>query len=183
MYNDSELITKLQQRDERAFVQLINHYKDMVIRLAYGFLQDYQEAEDIMQEVFVAVYENIIHFRKESNLKTWIYRITINKSINQKRKMKWKNMVNRIEDYFFYVNKITDSSSPQKILLQNEQSQAIEKALAQLPENQRIAFVLHKYEDIPHAEIAQIMNLSIPAVESLIHRAKLNLQKFLHYMK
>ncbi|MCX7985488.1 MAG: RNA polymerase sigma factor [Bacteroidales bacterium] len=177
MDDDKLLVQRLQQGDERAFAQLVEQFSPMILRLAYGFLQNYHEAEDLMQDVFVAVFENIAHFRNESNLKTWLYRITINKSLNQQRKLKWKNLASRLEDYLLWQNKTSDSVTPQTLLIQKEQSDAIEKALQKLPANQRAAFILHKYDDVPHAEIAKIMNITVPAVESLIHRAKINLQK------
>ncbi|MGC8823733.1 MAG: RNA polymerase sigma factor [Bacteroidales bacterium] len=182
MDDDLILVKRLQEGDEKAFAWLVEQYSNMVLRVAYGFLQDYQEAEDLMQEVFVSVFENIAHFRKESNLKTWIYRIAINKSLNQQRKLKWKGWVSRLEDYLLWQSKATENATPQTLLMQKEQAEAIEQALKKLPANQRTAFILHKYDDVPHAEIAKIMNLSIPAVESLIHRAKLNLQKWLANM-
>ncbi|HOK51735.1 MAG TPA: RNA polymerase sigma factor [Bacteroidales bacterium] len=179
MYDEQILVKRLKEGDEKAFAWLIEQYSNMVLHVAYGFLQDYQEAEDLMQEVFVAVYENIAHFRSESNLKTWIYRIAINKSLNQQRKLKWKTWMGSIEDYLLWQHKTAENTTPQILLIHQEQMDAIEKALQKLPSNQRTAFILHKYDDLPHAEIAKIMNLSIPAVESLIHRAKLNLQKLL----
>ena len=179
MNDDLLLVKRLQEGDEKAFAQIVDRYSNMVLRLAYGFVQDYQEAEDLMQEVFVAVYENIAHFRNESNLKTWIYRITVNKSLNQQRKLKWKGWVSRIEDYLLWQNKTAETATPHSLLIRKEQADAIEQALQKLPPNQRTAFILHKYDDLPHIEIAKIMNLSVPAVESLIHRAKLNLQKLL----
>lgn len=177
------LVKRLQEGDEKAFAWLVEQYSNMVLRVAYGFLHDYQEAEDLMQEVFVAIYENIVHFRKESNLKTWIYRIAINKSLNQQRKLKWKGWIGRLEDYLLWQSKATENATPQTLLMRKEQADAIEQALQKLPPNQRTAFILHKYDDVSHAEIAKIMNLSVPAVESLIHRAKLNLQKLLASMQ
>jgi len=179
MNDDLLLVKRLQEGDEKAFAQLVEQYSNMILRLAYGFVQDYQEAEDLMQEVFVAVYENIAHFRNESNLKTWIYRITVNKSLNQQRRLKWKGWINHVADYLLWQSKISENTTPQTMLIRKEQAEAIEQALQKLSANQRTAFILHKYDDIPHSEIAKIMNLSVPAVESLIHRAKLRLQKLL----
>jgi RNA polymerase sigma-70 factor (ECF subfamily) len=176
------IVKKLQEGDEGAFFELVEKYQDMVLKLAISFLHDYEEAEDTAQDVFVAVFENIGSFRNESNLKTWIYRIAINKSLNQQRKLKWKAMVTRIEDHLTWTNSTIENANPYATLVHKEQAQEIEKALEKIPLNQRTAFILHKYDQLSQEEIATIMNLSISAVESLIHRAKLNLQKILSHL-
>ncbi len=182
--NENNLINKIIEGDKEAFRQIVNNYQDMVYHLALVYLKNEQEAEDLTQEVFISVYENIHSFRKESNLKTWIYRITINKSINQLRKMKWKNNLTNIEKIGTIVTAaFIVKENPQSKIEETESQNEINKALLRLPSNQKTAFVLNKFEELSYKEIADIMKISLPAVESLIHRAKINLQKYLCSIK
>ncbi len=186
MNDEKALIQRLKDGDQQAFKELVNQYQQMVFRVAYTFLNNQEEAEDVAQEVFISVYENIQYFREESNLKTWLYRITVNKSINQQKKIKWKNNLLKIEEMLKVQHPVlSDIHDPYKNMINSEKYFYIEKAIDKLPQNQRIAFILHKIEDLPQTEIARVMNLSVSAVESLIHRAKLNLQKYLgtHFFK
>jgi RNA polymerase sigma factor (sigma-70 family) len=183
MDENIHLVQQLQNGDENAFRQLVVSYQDMVVRTAYAYLKDAKEAEDLAQEVFISVYQNISEFRNEANLKTWIYRITINKSLNQIRKLKWKSAFQSIENIVFPAIQVKDSSDPYIKLINKEQEIILNSAMQKLPESQRTAFVLHKYDDLSQLEIAEIMKISVAAVESLIHRAKMNLQKSLIEIK
>ena len=177
---DKGILDQLLAGDELAFEKVVKQYQLMVVRTAFGYLKNQDEAEDLAQEVFISVFENIQKFRGDANLKTWIFRITINKSINQLRKQKWKNALQRLENVFSQNgNEIADPTNPHKELLYKHQENAIDVALSKLPENQRTAFILHKYDELPQQEIAQIMNVSISAVESLVFRAKQRLQQLL----
>jgi RNA polymerase sigma-70 factor (ECF subfamily) len=178
------LVNELQNGSEWAFRELVQRYQDIVVRTAFAYLKNKDEAEDLAQEVFIAVYENISSFRNEANLKTWIYRITINKSINQIRKLKWKSALSQVENILETIAHITkDKNDPYSNLVNKEQELIVQRAMNKLPESQQTAFILHKYDDLSHQEIAKVMNISIPAVESLIHRAKMNLQKNLIHLK
>jgi RNA polymerase sigma factor (sigma-70 family) len=180
MVDHTTLIKELQQGDEDAFRELVFHFQDMVVRTAYAYLKDKEEAEDLAQEVFISVYENISSFRNEANLKTWIYRITINKSLNQIRKLKWKSTVQSIENLLASGSiQAKEKSDPYSSLISKEEVENVKRAMEKLPSAQRTAFILHKYDDLSQQEIAQIMSTSVAAVESLVHRAKMNLQKSL----
>ncbi|HEY9124544.1 MAG TPA: RNA polymerase sigma factor [Bacteroidales bacterium] len=173
----SFLLEHIKNNNEQAFVRLVEAYNGMVFQLAFSFLKNTEEAEDLTQDVFLSVYENIGQFRNESSLKTWIYRITVNKSLNRQRKLKWCRFFRPIgsvpsDDK----NLITEDTNPQYAVLNKELKAKLTNAIDNLPERQRTAFTLYKYQDLGHQEIAEIMGLSVSAVESLIHRAKQNLQ-------
>ena len=180
---EKKLVERIKNRDESAFRELVENYQDMVINTCYGLLNDYNEAEDVAQDVFVEVYESINKFRGDSKIFTWLYRIAINKSINASKKNKFRKFFTRIEDAFNGVEtndyeKSNDiNTKPLRRLELIEDKQIIKRALENLPNNQKVAFTLHKYEDISYKEIAEIMNLSLSSVESLIFRAKQNLKK------
>lgn len=178
---DAELIERLIAKDNDAFKQLINDYQSLVYKACFNLLRDQEDAEDIAQEVFIEVFESIEQFKLQSKLSTWLYRISINKSLNHLRKMKRKSLISSIERFFdkslpLNVEDKAASDSPYSIEYQ-ERSKVLQSAINSLPDNQRIAFTMNKYNELSYQEITEIMGLSLASVESLIHRAKLNLQK------
>ena len=188
--SDAELIQRLINGDEMAFRHLIETYQNLVFKTCFNLLRNKEDAEDLAQDVFIEIYESINQFRNESKLSTWLYRIAINKSLNQLRKNKIKSMISSI-DHFFVRDKNSklepvdpDSDNNPESIYYNERIHIMQKAIDSLPENQRIAFTLCKYEDLSYQEISSVMNLSLSSVESLIHRAKLSLQKkLINYYK
>ena len=180
--DDSELIGRLSNNDPLAFRILVEQYEDMVFRTSMGLLHDKEEAEDISQEVFIEVFKSIGYFRGESKLSTWLYRITINKSLNELKKVQRQKTWGRLDD--FIKGKKEDrreisipDRSGEKAGESEELAKILQHAIDEIPENQRIAFVLAKYDELSYKEIAEIMNTTISSVESLVHRAKSNLQR------
>ena len=180
--DDSELIGHLSENDPLAFRMLVEQYEDMVFRTSMGLLHDKEEAEDISQEVFIEVFKSIAYFRGESKLSTWLYRITINKSLNELKKIQRQKTWGRLDD--FIKGKKEDrreisipDRSGEKAGESEELAKILQHAIDEIPENQRIAFVLAKYDELSYKEIAEIMNSTVSSVESLVHRAKSNLQK------
>jgi RNA polymerase sigma-70 factor (ECF subfamily) len=147
-------------------------------------VQHHENAEDITQEVFIEVFRSIGKFRGESRFSTWLYRITIQKSLEHIRNSRRKKRSGIVLSLFGQEHKVGVTSEnpfyhPGVKLENREQSAILFRAIALLPENQKTAFILHKVEGLPHTEIAEIMNNSIPAVESLIVRAKSRLKSLL----
>jgi RNA polymerase sigma-70 factor (ECF subfamily) len=180
--DESYLIEKLIQGDEKAFKSLFDLYKTKVYNTAAGFLTSESEAEDITQEVFIQVFRSIKHFKEKSQLSTWIYRITITKCLDQLRKKKTKKHFAFFTDIFEKNDKekketFVNYEHPGVETDKKELSVRLFKEIDKLPENQRIAFVLNKVEQLGYREISEIMDTSVPAVESLISRAKVNLKK------
>ena len=180
---DADLIQRLIGRNETAFREFVEKYQSMVFNTCYNLLRHTNDAEDITQEVFIEVLESIHQFRSESKLSTWLYRIAINKSFNHLRKGKRKSIISSIGSIFSGENnkpfEIEDPSAldtPDTITYK-DRSKVMKQAIDSLPENQRIAFTLNKFEELSYQEIAEVMNLSLSSIESLIHRAKLGLQK------
>lgn len=183
---DKIQVEKIMEGDRQAFREILEKYHPMIINTCNGFLHNRQDAEDIAQEVFIEVFHSIKTFRHEAKLSTWIYRIAVNKSLNQVRKNKRWRWIQSIEDV------ITPGNHQREIVsngftadgeIESQQQKAIlHSALNGLPENQRIAFTLNKYEELSYKEISEIMAVSLSSVESLIHRAKVNLQKKLLHL-
>ncbi|NJK94281.1 MAG: RNA polymerase sigma factor [Bacteroidales bacterium] len=180
---DSELINSLLSKDENAFRFLVEKYKNMVFKACFHILNNAEDAEDIAQEVFIEAFLSISGFRGDAKLSTWLYRISLNKSKNLLRKNRWQQLVQRFGKFITGEKsefiEIEDHAAREAMheIERTEEQQILWRAIDSLPENQRIAFTLNKYEELSYQEIADVMMTSVSAVESLIHRGKLNLQK------
>ncbi len=187
--NQPDLIEQLQQGDETAFKKLVDEWQDMVYNTAAGIVQHEDDADDITQEVFMQVYQSVSSFKGESKLSTWLYRITVTKSLDHLKRKKTKKRFAFVQSLFGNSSDETlhppEFNHPGVLAENKEKAAALLKAMQQLPNNQRIAFTLHKVEGQKHQDIAAIMNLSVTATESLIARAKSNLRKILeeYYLK
>jgi RNA polymerase sigma-70 factor, ECF subfamily len=182
---DLEIIKKLKIGNDEAFRIVVDKYQKMVLNCSYKFLRNRESAEDLTQEVFLEVFESINSFRAESKLSTWIYRITVTKSLNDLKSMKRKKRFATLlhlfgEDEVEKQIAAPGNMSPDKNLENQDRARVLNLALEKLPENQRIAFTLSKYNEMSYEEISGILNTSISSVESLIHRAKTNLKKKLY---
>ncbi len=181
---DQELVKQIQvERSSAAFNQLVDRYQQKVLRICKGFVSQIADAEDITQDVFIEVLRSVTSFRGDSQFSTWIYRIAVNKSINFINKKKRERIFHSIEGFFQKNNENVYNQSDEgqfaadKAIGTRETRALLKRALNGLPENQRIAFILAKYQDLSYKEIAEVMGLSLSAVESLLFRAKSNLQK------
>ncbi|NBU81155.1 MAG: RNA polymerase sigma factor [Flavobacteriaceae bacterium] len=173
------------------FEKLYHEHKKLVFNMALNYLQNIEDAEEITQDVFVKVYKSLENFNQNSSYKTWIYRITINQCldcIKQKNSQKrffifGKKSQNEAE----YLN--TTTFEHPGILMENkEEATILFDVINALTENQKTAFLLSKLDGLSNPEIAEIMQVSISSVESLIFRAKVSLkdklsEKFNHYRK
>lgn len=180
---ESELIQGLRNGDESAFKYLVENYQDRVFNTAISIVQNPEDAEDVAQEVFIQVYRSIHSFKEESKLSTWLYRIATTRALDLLRSRKSKKRAGFIQRLFGENNEpaieIPDFHHPGVALDQKENAAKLFKAITQLPENQRIAFTLHKVEHLSYHEVSEVMKTSVPAIESLMHRAKQNLRKIL----
>jgi len=181
--NEFELIQDLRNGNEQAFKTLVETYQDLVYNTAIGIVQNAQDAEDVAQEVFIRIFRSINSFKGESKLSTWIYRITTSCALDLIRSRKSKKRFAFLQRLFGDNNEpvyeVPDFNHPGIALDQKENAARLFKAIDQLPENQKVAFTLHKLEDLSYLEISEVMQTSVSAVESLMHRAKQNLKKIL----
>ena len=180
---EAEIIEKLQAGNEQAFKKLVEKYQKPVVNTCFGMLHDKDDAEDVAQEVFIEVFRSVKNFRADSKITTWLYRIAVNRSLNFIRDNKKRKWFQSFEDAVKTQNSRLQNvpsgeSEDAGFNLENSQrANMLHQAIQSLPENQKVAFTLNKYEDLPYREIAEVMDLSVSSVESLIHRAKKNLQK------
>jgi RNA polymerase sigma-70 factor (ECF subfamily) len=173
--DESKLIKRILEGEKELFSELVISYQKEVINICNGFLHDIDSAKDVAQEVFIEAWKSLSKFRGDSKFSTWIYRISVNKSLNYLRETK-KTSTENISDNELKIADCEKSPEEKEIEI-NKKLELIHKSIDNLAENQRTAFVLSKFEEISYKEIAETMNLTISSVESLIHRAKTNLQK------
>ncbi len=185
--NEAVIIDKLKQGNESAFKELVESYRSMVVNTCFGLLHNTDDAEDVAQDVFIEVFRSVENFRADSKISTWLYRIAVNRSLNfirdnkKRKRVQWFDDV--VESKKETLNQLNQQSAddPESELENSQRALILHEAVDSLPENQRVAFTLNKYEDLAYKEISEVMNLSVSSVESLIHRAKKNLQKKLHH--
>jgi len=157
----------------------------MVFNLALQYVQNAEDAEEITQDVFVKIHFSKDNFKNQSAWSTWIYRITINQSLDF---LKAKNAQKRFAliTNLFHADsneprfQLSHFNHPGVQLEQKEATQAIFAAINALPKNQKNAIILAKIEKLSHQQIAEILNISISALESLLSRAKANISKILN---
>jgi len=188
---DTELIKNLKNGNDESFRIIVDKYQRLILNSCYRFVYNRETAEDLTQEVFIEVYRSINMFRNDSKLSTWIYRIAISKSLDylksRKRKKRFANSKSLFENEDMIGStslkdeiQAPDEQSPEKLLDNDDRIKVLSLALDCLPENQRIAFTLSKYDEFSYKEIADVLGITISSVESLIHRAKVNLRKKLY---
>ncbi len=177
---ERELIEQLTQKSETAFKWLVESYNKVVFNTILNIVQDETEAEDAAQEVFIKIYESIGSFRQESSLSTWIYRLAINKALDKVRRRKTKERLQQIIPWWMPGEKAESKHSfyhPGIEIERKEKAAILFKAIDSLPEKQKIAFTLIKVQGLKYDEVSKIMDQNIKAIESLISRAKQNLQQ------
>lgn len=179
--NEWALIEQLKQGDQSAFKFIVDTWKDMVYNTALSIVQQEEDAEDVTQEVFVQVYQSIEGFKRESKFSTWLYRITLSKAMDHERRKKRKKRFAFVKSLFGEGSEVVvdppDFNHPGVSLDNKEKAAILFKAMESLPDNQRMAFVLNKVEGLSYQEISEVMETTVSAVESLLHRAKTNLRK------
>lgn len=162
---------------------IYHQYKYLVFNLALQYTNNVQDAEEVTQDVFIKVFDNLNEFRKDSNIKTWIYRITINQSLDylKSKKRRKRSIIFSLFDNHIELenNHLSDFNHP-GITLENKVAlEELMKKIYLLPENQKTVIILLKIEDLSQKEVAEIMKISEGAVESLFQRAKTTLKKLL----
>ena len=179
---NEDLMARIAEGDEYAFQILVDRHQTSVLNLIYRFIGDRTQAKDLAQEVFIKVWQAAKSYKPEAKFTTWIYRITANLCFNELKsslRKKWFQFVRPDADHETRTEEDLPDSSPsaEDLLLAKERTRQIADALQSLPENQRMALILKRYDDLSYGEIAQVLGCSIPAVESLLFRAKGTLQK------
>ncbi len=177
-----DLMIRIAKGDDDAFEILVNRHQTSVLNLIFRFIGDRTQAKDLAQEVFIRVWQSAKSYEPKAKFTTWLYRITANLCFNElksKRRKKWFsfNRPDKDGEHTFEETLADGAPSAEAILLEKERNRQISDSLQSLPDNQRMALILKRYDDLSYAEIAQIIECSVSAVESLLVRAKRTLQE------
>ncbi len=180
--SSEDLMTRIAEGDDDAFEILVNRHQASVLNLIYRFIGDRTQAKDLAQEVFLKVWQAAAGYKPKAKFTTWTYRITANLCFNElksSRRKKWLQFLRFDTDHEILTEEdFPDSApSPEDLLLAKERSRQITLALQTLPEKERMALILKRYDELSYQEIAQILGCSVSAVESLLVRVKRNLQE------
>jgi RNA polymerase sigma-70 factor (ECF subfamily) len=167
--------------DHQAFRELVERHQNAVIGTVAKMLGNRHDAEDIAQQVFLRVWRNARHYRPDAKFTTYLFTITRNLVFNETRRRGRKKEVSSDEREEASNQQIEENPDrrPDAELLQAELQQAVDKAIASLPESQRMAVVLRRYEQLSYEEIAEVLKLSVSAVKSLLFRARSSLRETL----
>ncbi len=175
--SDEELVRRSQQDDERAFGELVGRYESKVYSLALRMLRNPEDAEDVLQDTFLRAYRGIKAFQGNSTFSTWIYRIAANSALMRLRKKQLPTVsIEDADERETPVTIVDWKPGPVEQLLTKETLQAMDEAIEALPPEFRQVFVLRDVEELSNAEVAEILDLSVAAVKSRLHRARLKVR-------
>ncbi|MBJ7256922.1 MAG: sigma-70 family RNA polymerase sigma factor [Akkermansiaceae bacterium] len=178
---DFTLMERIGAGDHQAFRELVERHQNAVIGTVAKMLGNASESEDIAQQVFLRIWRNAKRYRPDAKFTTYLFTITRNLVFNESRRKSRKKEVSsdeREENSNCLVEASPDRQ-PDAELLQAELQQAVDAAIASLPETQRMAVVLRRYEQLSYEEIAETLELSVSAVKSLLFRARTTLRESL----
>jgi RNA polymerase sigma-70 factor (ECF subfamily) len=179
---DTELVDQLKRGDASALRELVDRHSRKVYQLALKLTRNETDAEDVLQETFLRVFSRIETFRGEAAFSSWLYRIAANAcfaKLGDRRKHDHLD-IDDVHPEFEGSSPptINDwSRQPDTVLLSKEAADVLNGAIDQLPEDFRVVFLLRDVEGLSNAEVAEILDLSVPAVKSRLHRARLFLRK------
>ena len=180
MTEEPQLLIKLRERSPAAFQQLFSAYSDKIYRLAVSILENEDDAEDIVQEVFTRFFENLDRFEGRSKIGTWLYRVAYNASIDRLRKYRSRPVAEldiSFEDEIPLPDELNDwSESAGTVFDQQEIRQKLEDAIQSLPETLRVVFLLRDVEELSTLDTANILEITPGAVKVRLHRARLLLR-------
>ena len=181
--SDQQLINKfVNDNDDQAFELIVSRYMEKIYNLAYRITRDHYKSEDVLQEVYITLIKKLHTFRGESKFSSWLYRITANASYMLLRAEKKYEHDLSLEDYVPYDSKGTLmgrihhkdwSSRPDIVIYIKEALEILEKAVDELPEAYRVVFYLRDIDGLSNEEVSQVLEISVPAAKSRIHRSRL----------
>lgn len=180
--SDQELILAISEGEEKSLHELYHRYSSMVYNLALVHVQQTVVAEELTQDVFLEVFKSATKFRGQAGVKTWLYRITVNKSLDQLRKEQtkkrsiWKKLVAVDEGRGSPLESIPAFDHPGIQLENKELARQLFQGIYQLKDRQKSAFILSFVEGLPRKQVAEVMNITEKALEGLLQRAKAKLR-------
>ena len=178
---DLEWMGRVKRGDQEALAELIQAHQQRVVSTVAKMLGSETEAEDVAQLVFIRVWKSAPRYEPTAKFTTWLYKITRNLVLNELRRRNRHSTLSlqSVSGEDDRPQEIADrrSTSPDASLLEEELQKAIESAIGALPEVQRMALILRRYDELSYEEIADVLELTVPAVKSLLFRARAELRE------
>jgi RNA polymerase sigma factor (sigma-70 family) len=174
---DLELVNEFKDGKVEGFNELVRRYQEKTYWVARRIIGNHDEADDIVQDVFVRVYNALKNFRSESGFYTWLYRITKNVSLNALQKKKFKEFIQYDDTMDISVDK-TDQAD--ELLSKKEYHAALEKAIERLPAKQKMIFIMRYYDEMPYEQMAKVLKKSEGGLKASYFFA---LQKIQNYVR
>jgi RNA polymerase sigma-70 factor (ECF subfamily) len=183
-FPESELLERVKAGDEQAFTALLDRYSAQTYRLARAITGNPQDAEEVVQDVFLTIFQKIATFEGRSAFSTWLYRITVNAAIMKVRQRRGEVKEEELERWLpvfdaegHHLQPVEDwSANPEKALLQHERREVLRQTLAILPAEYRTVVALRDLQGLSNEEVAEILGLTVAAVKSRLHRGRLALR-------
>jgi RNA polymerase sigma-70 factor (ECF subfamily) len=177
---DAELVTLAQQGDNRAFDELVKRYENKVYRLTFKILRHEDDAGEALQDAFMSAYKGLKNFKSDSTFSTWLYRVATNAALMKYRKRRDGHVsLEQSQTYDEDADRleIPDwSALPDEDLLTGELDEILAEGLSRLPDELREVFVMRDIEELSNSDVAERLQLTVPAVKSRLHRARLQLR-------
>jgi RNA polymerase sigma-70 factor (ECF subfamily) len=168
---DENYIEQLKRQDQIAFRQLVTEYQSYFLTMAYKFTNNYSDAEDLSQEIFIKVYNSLPRFKGHSKLSTWLYKIAMNTCLDWKRKTKI-NLHSIIHVLDKSVEDMRNKHTTEEIIVYKENQQIIHKAVFGLKDKYKSIVILYHFNQLSYKEISYIMDIPIKTVETRLYRAR-----------
>jgi RNA polymerase sigma-70 factor (ECF subfamily) len=171
--SDEELVGRIKRGETECFETLLRRYEANVYAVAYKICKKHREAEDIAQDIFLQVFRSLDQFDNQAKFSTWLYRLSLNKSLDYIRK---QNKINEVAHEVAIQNAAT-SATPEKLILEREERQLAQEYIASLAPKYQHVIQLFYFEEKTYQEIAKLLDISIKTVESRLYRAKKRMQQ------
>lgn len=164
-------IKNLINKDQIAFGKLVEEYQTKFLSMAYKFTNDYNDAEDLCQEIFIKVYKNLTGFKNQSKLSTWLYKIAMNTCLDWSRRNK-PNILNIINIMDKSVRGIKDKNNTEQIILYKERQHMVHKAVYNLKDKYKTIIILYHFNQLSYKEISYILNIPVKTIETRLYRGR-----------
>tara|TARA_A100001011_G_C14265697_1_gene824564 strand:+ start:429 stop:1013 length:585 start_codon:yes stop_codon:yes gene_type:complete len=185
IYTDEKLISRFQAGDERAYVELVNRYKDRLLNFVFQFLGDIEQAEDVVQDTMLRLYEKKHYYKEIAKFSTWIYTISRNLANTELRKRKRRKTT--------YLSQMSKEERQYEIpAVQDDVDQSlhnefindrIQSAINNLPEHYKLVIILRDIQELSYDDISNIVEVPLGTIKSRINRARIQLQAELQDLK
>ena len=167
MMDDQVIIKKVLAGDKSAFAEIIQIYKNPLYATILRMTYDTQLAQDLVQESFIKIYEQLAHYKATGSFKSWLYRVAINHCVDELRKKQYQYKSEPIED-----EQLVEKNHPEVVYLKRERERQLERLLSQLPEQERMILLLRYNNECTYEEISELLRISVSDVRNKLHRSK-----------